>query len=153
MTVGEKIRILRIQKGLTQKELGFYIGLSDVRIRQYETNIRTPKDSQLISFAEYFGVPIEYFRDHLIDTPIDAMHTLFDLKNQYGGEIIQVQDKSNKTKYAICFDDIGLNNRINGWYDKANNINKEFQKFPNLTQAEWEQQYPNSNITDTNIKK
>lgn len=148
MTVGEKIRLLRTQKNLTQKELGFFVGLSDVRIRQYETNIRTPKDSQLIAFAEYFGVPLEYFRDHIIDNEIEVMHTLFDLKKQYGGKIIKTLDSETHTyKYSLAFEPKSLNDRMKSWYNKENGINNEYLQFSELTIDEWEQQYPRSNTT------
>ena len=147
MTVGEKIKMLRQQMHLTQKELGFYVGLNDVRVRHYEMNRRTPKDSQLKAFAEYFGVPIEFFRDHILDTDVDAMHALFDLKRQYGGHVIKTFDETSHTyKYSLVFDNPKLNSRMEGWYNKENNIGTEFQKHPEFSVEEWEQRYPNSNF-------
>ena len=40
MVQGRRIKNLRLARGLTQKELGEMIGLSDVRIRQYELEVR-----------------------------------------------------------------------------------------------------------------
>lgn len=151
MTIGEKIRLLRTQKNLTQKELGFYVGLSDVRIRQYENNIRTPKDSQLSIFADFFGVSLEFFRDHIINNDIDVMHTLFDLKRQYGGKLVKTLDtETNTYRYSLTFENTTINKRLESWYNKENNINMEYQQFPNMTIDEWEQHYPNSNTTNIN---
>lgn len=147
MTVGKKIKMLRQQMRLTQKELGFYVGLNNVRVRHYETDVRTPKDSQLQVFAEYFGVPIEFFRDHILDTDVDAMHALFDLKRQYGGHVIKTFDETSHTnKYSLVFDNPTLNARMETWYNKENNIGTEFQKHPEYSVEEWEQRYPNSNL-------
>jgi transcriptional regulator with XRE-family HTH domain len=44
LTIGENRKKFRTIKGITQKEFGLMVGLSDVRIQQYELNIRTPKD-------------------------------------------------------------------------------------------------------------
>lgn len=38
-----KLKELRKEKGLTQKELGAAIGISEVMIGQYERGVRTPK--------------------------------------------------------------------------------------------------------------
>lgn len=43
MTVGEKIKRIRTFRGMTQKELGLAVSLTENRIAQYETNYRTPK--------------------------------------------------------------------------------------------------------------
>ena len=61
MTVGERIRILRKEAGLTQKQLGEKLGVSASMIGQYETNSRKPKLETLIKIADYFGVSIDYF--------------------------------------------------------------------------------------------
>lgn len=43
MTVGENIKQIRKQKGLTQKSLGELLSISEGMIRQYELGIRKPK--------------------------------------------------------------------------------------------------------------
>lgn len=39
MTVGERIKYLRIEKGMTQKELGEKVGVNNAAINKYETGI------------------------------------------------------------------------------------------------------------------
>ena len=58
MTTGERIKKFRIAKGLTQKELGEMVGLSDDRIRHYELNDRKPKKEVLKKIADSLGVNI-----------------------------------------------------------------------------------------------
>ena len=48
MAVGDRIKRARNFRGMTQKELGIAIGFeeksADIRIAQYESNTRTPKE-------------------------------------------------------------------------------------------------------------
>ena len=43
MAIGERIKRIRTFRKMTQSQLGEAVGLSDVRIRQYELGNRTPK--------------------------------------------------------------------------------------------------------------
>ena len=60
MTIGEKIKYIRIFRGMTQQQLGVAIGLSakgaDNRMAQYETNYRVPKKDMLEDIAEALDV-------------------------------------------------------------------------------------------------
>ncbi len=51
MAIGERIKRARNFRKLTQKELGLAVGFeentADVRIAQYESNTRTPKEDML----------------------------------------------------------------------------------------------------------
>ena len=52
MTLGDKIRKYRTLKGLTQAQLGSMVKLTGDRIRQYENNVRKPKDGKLFEIAD-----------------------------------------------------------------------------------------------------
>lgn len=60
ITFGEKIRYLRHKNNLTQKQLGMAVGFpentADIRIAQYETNARTPREELLKKLAQVLGV-------------------------------------------------------------------------------------------------
>lgn len=61
MTFGEKIKKLRIEKGITQEKLGQIIGVSDRVIGYYEADNRFPKDDILLTkIADYFNVSLDY---------------------------------------------------------------------------------------------
>ena len=49
MAIGDRIKRARNFRGMTQKELGMAVGLdeksADIRIAQYESGTRTPKES------------------------------------------------------------------------------------------------------------
>ena len=55
MAVGDRIKRARNLRGMTQKELGIAIGFeeksADIRIAQYESNTRTPKEELLRKIA------------------------------------------------------------------------------------------------------
>ena len=60
MAVGDRIKRARNLRGMTQKELGIAIGFeeksADIRIAQYESNTRTPKEDLLRKIAEVLDV-------------------------------------------------------------------------------------------------
>lgn len=65
MNIGEKIRLLRKKAGLTQKELGQKLGISQAAIGQFETNRSNPQIETLQKIASALDVPVQ---DLLPDT-------------------------------------------------------------------------------------
>lgn len=66
MTIGEKIKQIRKEKGLTQKELGKISCTSEGTIRQYEIGKRQPRLEPLRQIAKALGVTVSVFIE---DTP------------------------------------------------------------------------------------
>lgn len=65
MTIGERIRIIRKQKGLTQKELAKMVELSANAMINYETNKRTPSLEAIDRIAVALGVePTDLIKGH-----------------------------------------------------------------------------------------
>lgn len=60
LNTGNRIRRYRILHGMTQKALGIAVGFppatADVRIAQYESGARTPKQNLLCRMAQVLGV-------------------------------------------------------------------------------------------------
>ena len=52
MAIGERIKRIRTFRKMTQSQLGEAVGLSDVRIRQYELGNRTPKSDMIQQMAD-----------------------------------------------------------------------------------------------------
>ncbi len=77
MTVGEKIKRIRIFREMTQKELGLAVGLTENRIAQYETNYRTPKKELLNQIAEALHVNSLNFYVEVSGSAEDIMQTFF----------------------------------------------------------------------------
>ncbi|MDE6838618.1 MAG: helix-turn-helix domain-containing protein, partial [Acutalibacter sp.] len=55
MAIGERIRFFRNLRGMTQRYLGMLLGFpersSDVRVAQYESGTRTPKQNVIEELA------------------------------------------------------------------------------------------------------
>lgn len=61
MTMGERIKQLRRQKGLTQEELGKYIGVKKAAIMKYEKgNVQNMKRSSIETLSKLFDVTPSY---------------------------------------------------------------------------------------------
>jgi transcriptional regulator with XRE-family HTH domain len=58
LTIGEKIRYFRTQRGLTQAQLAEYSGLHPVSVRKYETNKMQPQLPQIERIASALGVSV-----------------------------------------------------------------------------------------------
>jgi len=56
----ERLRELRLEKNIGQKEVGAIIGVSDSSIRKYEVGDRTPDPTAIVKLADYFGVTTDY---------------------------------------------------------------------------------------------
>ncbi len=97
MTIGEKIKIIRTFRGMTQKELGIKIGYSektaDVRIAQYESNYRTPSAKKLQSISLVLNISPLALSNPDITTYHGLMHTLFSIEDKYGLEIKKIDDE------------------------------------------------------------
>src|SRR5699024_4296193 len=57
---GERLRELRKNKKLTMKELGKKFNLAESTISGYESGARKPDIDQVMKFADYFGVTMDY---------------------------------------------------------------------------------------------
>lgn len=61
MDNGKLIRSYRKKKGLTMKELGYKVGVSEQAISQYERSLRTPNTVTLQKICRHLSLPIEKF--------------------------------------------------------------------------------------------
>ena len=88
MAIGQRIKFFRNLRNLTQKELGQNIGFSeraaDVRIAQYESEKRIPKEDLTKSLASILDISPAALNVPDIDTYTGLMHTLFALEDIYG---------------------------------------------------------------------
>ena len=59
-TFGDRLRELRRERGMQQRELGELYNLSSSAIGSYERNLREPTLERLLQLSEYFGVSVDY---------------------------------------------------------------------------------------------
>jgi len=58
VTIGERIRALRKERGMTQKQVAEKCGMADSAIRKYESGSQTPKVETLQRIADALNVPL-----------------------------------------------------------------------------------------------
>ncbi len=61
MSIGEKIKELRTEKGLSQMQLGKIVGVSQKAIDYWERNVNEPKACYIISLVKAFDVSFDEF--------------------------------------------------------------------------------------------
>ena len=65
MKIGNKIRELRVEKGLSQAQLGKIIGVSQKAVDYWERSINEPKASYLIALVKAFEISFDDFFDEV----------------------------------------------------------------------------------------
>lgn len=73
MNIGNRISLLRDQRGWTQEELASFLGISRAALSHYEKNRREPDTEMLSKMADLFKVSIDYLvgRTKKPDTVMD----------------------------------------------------------------------------------
>ena len=164
MAIGKRIRFFRNRKGMTQKQLGELLGFlgktSDVRMAQYESESRTPKQDLVQEMAHLLDVSPRAITVPEIDSYIGLMHTLFALEDMYGlkigeidGEVCLRLDKSAGTTYTTMFD------MFHAWQEQAARLEQgeiteeEYDqwryKYPELdTSKQWRKVIPSQELSD-----
>ena len=115
MATGERIRYIRNLRKMTQKQLGTAVGFdektADIRIAQYESGTRTPKEKLLTDISAALEVSPRALDLPDIDNYIGLTHTLFVLEDLYGlkigeidGELCLRLDKSKGMTYLSMLD-------------------------------------------------
>lgn len=138
MTIGEKIKKVRSLRGLTQKELGLLIGLSNIRVQQYESGYRIPQGKIMKDICDALEVSECFFVNHHMETEEDIIQLLFDLGRSCSIEVIQI-DRKNAI-YGISFKDDIINEALKEWYEK-----QELMKSGELSELDfkwWQLTYP-----------
>lgn len=60
MSLGRRIRSLREQAQVTQKDLAKELNMANSTLSQYESDLRVPSDAVKSRLADYFGVTVDY---------------------------------------------------------------------------------------------
>jgi transcriptional regulator with XRE-family HTH domain len=137
---------------MTQKWLGMAIGFdektADVRIAQYESGTRTPKENYVIEIANALEVSPRALTIPDIESYVSLAHTLFALEDLYGMQIGEIDDelclrldKSKGISYLSLFDIFHV------WQQEAEKL-----KAGDITKEEydaWRYNYPKTNVEQT----
>ena len=74
MTYGEKLRIARKEKGLTQKALGELCGIAEPTIRRYESGNLHPKYETRKKIADALGMNVLDFVDYNVEDRVSYLY-------------------------------------------------------------------------------
>ena len=139
MAVGDRIKRVRILRNLTQKELGLAVGFeentADVRIAQYETGTRTPKEDMLIKIANVLDVNFRALYEPTACTAEDVMFKMFDLDEHY---YISIHDFDGKK--CIAFNTKLLDDFFAEWQVRKRELADE--TISRTEYMEWKNNWP-----------
>ena len=63
--IGERIKELRLESGLTQMQLSKLIGVSQKAVDYWERSVNEPKSSYIIALVKIFGVSYNEFFENV----------------------------------------------------------------------------------------
>ena len=113
MTIGENIRRIRKERGLTLKQLGEAVGVSEAYIRAYESGRRNPKQQSLEAIATALHVNVEALTGADFDG-VKAMHRLFQVFRQYSGELFEYTDNDGNEQVGLSLGSLTL---MRSWFE------------------------------------
>lgn len=143
MNFGEKIKRIRLFRGMTQRELGRHLGFgessADVRIAQYESGDRKPKQATLQTLTDILGVSIDNF---VFSSPEVELVQLLSWLEEAHPESVRFcapdSEKDSEKQIAsvgIYFTDKMLNEYLMGWMEQKKNLQE--QKISQEEYKEW----------------
>ena len=102
MAIGERIRFIRNLRGMTQKYLGTQVGLpektADIRMAQYESGTRTPKEDLTYALANALDVSPHALNVPDIDSYLGLIHTLFALEDLFG---LTIEERDGEVLFRV----------------------------------------------------
>ena len=105
MLKGDRLKNARLEKGLTQEELGSLVGVGKSAICCYEKETRNPTLEAVIEMIHVFGVSADYLlgADYLVKPNKDSLEEYVSLTKE---EVIFIEElKKNKLVYDILMQD------------------------------------------------
>ena len=167
MAIGERINFFRNLRGMTMKFFGMSIGFTesqaDVRISQYESGKRTPKENIISDMAQSLNVSTEALDVANIDSYTGLMHTFFALEDIYGlrigelnGELCLRLSKVG-SQYSTMFDMFSAWNEVSKKFKDEQITKEEYDQwrynYPKLdTSGQWHKVIPSQDLSDMLIE-
>ena len=125
--MGNRIRTIRVEKGMSQAELGNLVGLTADRIQKYENGARKPKKDLLKNIAAALGVSTLALVDPNTTSRIGAMYALFELENRFNMKIEKTpEDKPPGMCLTVDFRD-SMYEYMKEWYEVYSAIRTEIE--------------------------
>ncbi len=83
-SIGEKIKQLRRQKGITQSELAKKVGVSTQAVSKWESNISFPDIMLLPNIAAFFGVTVDSLFSYSVDKEYERIEHMLEYQSLTG---------------------------------------------------------------------
>lgn len=139
MLIGERIKRIRSFRGLTQSEFGIALGFdaknAAVRVAQYESNYRAPKEDMINQMADILNANPAMIRSYSDISEDSIFISLFWLEEEKGYDVMNLTQLSDvyledemvntydETKtlstlapVSLFFNDEKMNTNIHQWY-------------------------------------
>ncbi len=155
MAIGERIHFFRTLRNMTMKSLGKAVGFqengADVRIAQYESGTRTPKETLTKKLADALDVSPQALDVPDIDSYTGLMHTFFTLEDIYG---FKIDNKGGNVCLSLgkpqTSEQQELFKMLWAWRDEARKLEKG--KIDKETYDQWRYRYPELDTTQNRVK-
>lgn len=168
MTIGDKIKIIREFRGMTQKELGIELGFSpktaQIRVAHYETGFRVPKKDVVMKLCEILDAHLFTFDTDCASEFVNLMETLLWTEEEMQGRMhialaeldpkMSCEDNEMEVRYGtgeewknlypamIWFEDSAVSMYFKEWSVKKSELAKG--KITQEQYFEWKLQWPGS---------
>ena len=103
MSLGENLRSLLEERGMTQKELASQLNIAPSTMGSYVQNTREPDFATLKLLANYFDVSIDYLLDNFTGK----------VANHQEGELLRIFRSLAEDQRAICIEQCRVFVRMN----------------------------------------
>lgn len=151
MNIGNRIRKIRKFRNMTLKQLGILCGFSentaDVRIRQYESNYRVPKEDIITKISSVLDVNPLAISSPNNDSLEGIMYGLFEIEDNLKVKISMIKSINDSgeevEKVALVFDDGICKQLAIEWFSKKEELEKGI-----ITEDEYLEWKYNYNITE-----
>ncbi len=111
MLIGKRIKELRIEKNMSQQELGELLGITKVSVCGYENGTRTPNLETFTAIADIFGTTTDYL---------------------LGREIPVVNEISNEYVGSVSKEDIELIQEMRHYPNLYSKMQKDVKRFMSI---------------------
>lgn len=125
--IGRRIRAIRQEEDMSQRELGEKVSLNANRIQQYENGARKPKFDLCKQMAEALGVKASALLDPQVTSYIGAMFAFFEMETLFDLRLEEVDGQ-----VCICFGenqrDINvstMNKNLKAWYERRKQMESD----------------------------
>lgn len=148
MAIGQRIKFFRNRKSFTQKQFGKALGFQDktsnVRIAQYESEARIPRQELIKEIAQLLDVSTHAITVPDIDTDEGLMHTFFALEDMYDLSITEVDGKPCLSPTFSSISSLSLEQALSAWLQHKKELNTG--AITKVQYDNWRYQYPTLEI-------